>query len=205
MKQFRFHPRRLSAGLRYTCSYSKRFVIKAFAPKTKKRAALIWYWLDNESNGVNISRCGQTNLPQRERGHVNTGRMRSMRGKSGRTGEIEIWVTKKKDRNETWQVKVERLNASLHRHGRGQTEDFRWKTLSIYVRYTVFPHSCRSNNKYGRRCLSGAALHLAWGFVVYSSPLSSNREENTGWLVFAVILGVREITVEWSGMLGRKR
>lgn len=33
-------------------------------------------------------------------------------------------------------------------------------------------------------------------FVVYSSPLSSNREENTGCLVFAVILRVREITVE---------
>lgn len=49
----------------------------------------------------------QTSLNRkRKRKHGDRkGRMHSMRGKSERamtgTGEIEIWVTKKKDRNET--------------------------------------------------------------------------------------------------------
>lgn len=64
--------------------------------------------MDKESNGrilAVVTKQTSLNRKRKCKHRDQKGRMRSMRGKSERattgTGEIEIWVSKKKDRNET--------------------------------------------------------------------------------------------------------
>lgn len=105
-------------------------------------------------------------------------------------------------------MKVKRISTSLHWHRRrGRTEDLRWKILSVlpYAHTIVFENKCTLNPFFSfmwkqqqiqQSMSEQREVKSNVTFVVYISPLSSNREENTGCVVS--LLSSRDN----SGMIG---
>lgn len=129
----------------------------------------------------------QTSLNRkRKRKHRDwKGRMRSMRGKSERatTGTGDRNMGDQEERQE-WNLTSEGREAKciLTLAQKGTNRRFQVENTQHLCALHCFSHSCRSNSKYGRRCLSGAVLYLAWCLLSTALPYPPTERKTLGVL-----------------------